>query len=136
MVALAAADVLVLDGQLVQYGFGPKRPVHGARMLIPVMPGDEIVDDLPIQVVSNYLWSEVFPPSDGIMYSSVQAGRIYGRNAVLFHRSTMVAKPDLPMGTTVTASLYADMDEGPEEDFSVSRRHRFPLKANRTGMKR
>lgn len=91
-----------------------------ARMLMPVMPGDEVVDYLPTQVVSDYLASEVSPPLDGIMYPSVQAGRKSERNVVLFHKSSLVEEPDLPAGTKVTSNLYFDTDEGPEDDFSVT----------------
>ena len=89
------------------------------RMLAPVMPGDEVIDYLPTQVIAEYLASQINPPLDGIIYPSVQASDADERNVVLFHHSSLVEMSDLPSGSKVMGSLYSSTEDGPEIDYSV-----------------
>ncbi len=90
------------------------------RMLVPVMPGDEVLDYLPTQVIADYLANEAIPPLDGILYPSVQAAEKSGRNVVLFHKSCLVQEASLPLGTKISSSLYRETDEGLEGDYFVT----------------
>ncbi len=89
------------------------------RMLAPVMPGDEVIDYLPTQVIAEYLASQINPPLDGIIYPSVQANDADERNVILFHHSSLVEKSDLPSGSKVRGSLYNSTEDGPDIDYSV-----------------
>jgi hypothetical protein len=53
------------------------------RLTAPVMPGDENIDYLPSQVILEYLSTCFDKNIDGIIYPSVQRGKL-GRNIALF----------------------------------------------------
>jgi hypothetical protein len=66
----------------------------------PVMPQDESTDYLSTQAVADFLSMNGKTSVDGIIFPSVQIPSV-GRNIVLFHRSSLVEKRELPKGTNI-----------------------------------
>lgn len=77
----------------------------------PVMPNDESLDYIPIQIVAEYLANQI----DGIIFHSSQtAGE--GKNIVLFNHSSRVKPKTLPKGSKVSVSF----GWGTEDDYDDS----------------
>jgi hypothetical protein len=77
----------------------------GRRIAMPVMPSDEPFEYLPTQAVADFLSMKANPPLDGIIYPSVQAGKVE-LNVVLFHNASRVEVMHVPEGTKIDAELY------------------------------
>jgi hypothetical protein len=90
-----------------------------SRIVVPVMPGDEVYDYLPTQVIADYLASEADPPLDGIIYPSVQTQKKSAKNVILFHKSSMVVPSDLPPKSVVAGTLSMSTEDGEEPYYSV-----------------
>lgn len=70
-----------------------------ARIVVPVMPGDEDFDYLPTQVIAEYLADPNGLNLDGMLYPSVQKSGEYSPehyNVVLFHKASRVSYLGLP----------------------------------------
>lgn len=88
------------------------------RITRPVMPNDEPLEYLITQVIADYLSSRSDPALDGILYPSVQDGTA-GANVMLFHKSSRVAKMDVPDGTTIKSHAYHQTEDDWETDYWV-----------------
>jgi hypothetical protein len=88
------------------------------RITMPVMPGDEILDYLPTQVIADYLAAMVEPAMDGIIYPSAQSAT-GDLNIALFHKAARVQASELAEGAKVSVSLYHESEDGPEPDYTV-----------------
>ncbi|UDF04076.1 RES family NAD+ phosphorylase [Asticcacaulis sp. AND118] len=84
----------------------------GAKLTVPVMPGDEPSDYLPTQAVAEFLASRAEPSVDGIIFPSVQSAEV-GENVVLFRKSCRVAPMDLPPDTEIETFSNKTWDEEP-----------------------
>lgn len=87
-------------------------------MTRPVMPGYEISNYLPTQVVADYLANECDPPFDGMIFKSVQVKS--GRNVVLFRRACRVVSLEPEDGERVEVNLFTMTEDGAEPDFCVT----------------
>lgn len=90
----------------------------GNLMTRPVMPGDEISNYLPTQVVADYLANGCSSPFDGMIFKSVQVKS--GRNVVLFRRACRVVSLEPRDGECVEVNLFTMTEDGAEPDFCVT----------------
>ncbi|MGQ7274924.1 RES domain-containing protein [Marinobacter sp. V034] len=84
----------------------------------PVMPQDESTDYLTTQAVADFLSMNGKTTVDGIIFPSVQSPS-EGRNIVLFHKSSLVEKRELPKGTSVRCQSTSWEDERWVPEFHV-----------------
>lgn len=97
------------SGSIFEPGFGQREGQAAffkelARNLtMPVLPGNEVFDYLPTQVVAEYLAEKIDPPLDGIVFHSTQDGG-NGENIVLFQGKSKVEPYVLPKGTKISVS--------------------------------
>ena len=90
----------------------------GNLMTRPVMPGDEIANYLPTQVVADYLANGCSPSFDGIIFKSVQVKN--GRNVVLFRQACRVVSLEPREGEGIDVDLFTMTEDGKEPDFCVT----------------
>jgi len=83
------------------------------RLTTPVMPDDEPLEYLATQAVADFLATYRSPVLDGMLYASSQAGTAK-LNVVLFHKAARIQPLDIPRGTSISAQLYLENDEGTE----------------------
>lgn len=86
----------------------------GSKMILPVMPDDEIFEYLSTQVVCDFLAAQKNLSLDGIVYRSVQLG-FEAKNIVLFHHASRVGEITVPKGATISSGLTQVSDD--EDDF-------------------
>lgn len=84
----------------------------------PVMPNDESADYLTTQAVADFLSMNGETNVDGIIFPSVQSPS-QGRNIVLFHKSSLVAKRELPKGTDIYCQSTSFEDDQRVPEFHV-----------------
>jgi len=90
----------------------------GDLMTRPVMPGDEIANYLPTQVVADYLANGCSPSFDGVIFKSVQVKN--GRNVVLFRQACRVVSLQPREGERIDVDLFTMTEDGREPDFCVT----------------
>lgn len=89
------------------------------RMLTkPVMPGDESLNYVTTQAISDYLSSYIDPKVDGIIYPSRQAGANLLNVALFNHASGVEDLKYLP--NAVVSSFYERDDDDTSPDFRVT----------------
>ena len=90
------------------------------RITRPVMPDDEIFEYLPTQAVADFLATETTIRLDGVLFPSVQvtAGE-KAWNVVLFHKSSRVARLEIPEDLKVEAWTGHSDEDGWHTDYTV-----------------
>jgi hypothetical protein len=84
----------------------------------PVMPQDESTDYLTTQAVADFLSMNEKTSVDGMIFPSVQS-LSEGQNIVLFHKSALVAKRELPKGTDIYCQSTSFEDDQWVPEFHV-----------------
>lgn len=79
------------------------------KMCAPVVAPDEALDYLPTQIVAEYLATRKDDPCDGVLFPSIQTGRM-GMNIALFARACGVAMGSSEMDINVEVEV--DFVEG------------------------
>jgi hypothetical protein len=79
----------------------------------PVIPGRESLDYLPTQIVAEYLWTQVTPQIDGLIFGSSQISDS-ANNIVLFPHACRVEGAEAEQPRTVRSAYVSAPD--PDED--------------------
>jgi hypothetical protein len=82
------------------------------------MPQDESTDYLTTQAVADFLSMNEKTSVDGMIFPSVQS-LSEGQNIVLFHKSALVAKRELPKGTDIYCQSTSFEDDQWVPEFHV-----------------
>lgn len=96
----------------------------------PVLPGAEIREYLPTQVVAEYLGSHSEMKLDGVMFASSQTTPLdsqkqsgdknpSGKNVVLFSRASILERYSLPTGSTIDVQRYHGDPDDPEHSIVI-----------------
>ncbi|MGY3608224.1 MULTISPECIES: RES family NAD+ phosphorylase [unclassified Bradyrhizobium] len=121
---LTALSDVRLTGSLSDFGLAGRMETAvflrllSERIMRPVMPDDDPFECLATQAIADFLATEASVPIDGIISSSVQAGRddLY---VVLFHKAARVEALNVPEGTEISASTGYWAEDGWVEDYEV-----------------
>lgn len=108
------------------------------RLSRPVMPSDELFDYIPTQAIADFLARKEWPALDGIIYPSVQAGRMRRKtsrlgmvdshsmntcNVVLFHDAAcvteLIEEADISLAVKNQGFLFS-LDFVPDDTPNVS----------------
>jgi len=83
------------------------------------MPNDESLDYLTTQAIADFLATQTIFPIDGILFPSVQVeGDML--NVILFHKGSQVESIEIPEGTEIKVSGFAQDDDGFYPEYSVT----------------